>query len=59
MNKSGVGTAVVTWLSFLGLYMLFCCKADPLEAAAGGAAALLALKLAGSKLLSQAAFSID
>ncbi len=47
MNKSRVGTAIVTWLSFLGLYMLFCGKADPLEAVAGGAAALLALKLVG------------
>lgn len=56
MNIKGVGTGIVTWLSFLGLYMLFCGKADPLEAAAGGGSALLIVKLAGSKPLSQAGF---
>ncbi|WP_224981839.1 hypothetical protein [Geomonas agri] len=47
MNKKAIATAVVTWLLFLGLYMLFCAKADLAEAVTGGAAALLALWLVG------------
>ena len=47
MDKKAVATAAVSWLLFLGLYMLFCAKADPAEAVTGGAAALLALWLVG------------
>ncbi|MBJ6749750.1 hypothetical protein [Geomonas anaerohicana] len=47
MNKKAVVTAAITWLLFLGLYMLFCAKADPAEAVTGGVAALLALWLVG------------
>ncbi|GFO63771.1 hypothetical protein M1B72_08295 [Geomonas paludis] len=47
MNKKAITIAVVTWFLFLGLYLLFCAKADPAEAVTGGAAALLALWLVG------------
>lgn len=45
MNKKAVAVGAVTWLLFLGLYLLFCGKADPSEVAAGGAAAAIALLL--------------
>lgn len=45
MNKKSVLLHLITWLSFLGLYLLFCAKADPAEATAGALAAALTLWL--------------
>lgn len=47
MNGRGRRFAAVTWLLFLGLYLLFCGKVDRAELAAGAAAATVALLLAG------------